>query len=72
MTSARLRIHGEYRDLMQAWSRTIERWRDPVARAFEEHRLRPIEPRIRSTVSAMEKIESMIEAARRECGDDRP
>lgn len=70
MTSARLRIHGEYRDLMLAWRRTMEQWRDPVARAFEERRLQPVEPRIRSTVAAMEKIESMIEAARRECGDD--
>jgi hypothetical protein len=70
MTSARLRIQGEYRDLMLAWRRTTERWRDPVSRAFEERRLLTIEPRIRSTVSAMEKIESMLDAARRDCGDD--
>jgi hypothetical protein len=41
-----------------------------VARAFEERRLRPVEPRIRSTVAAMEKIEALLDAARRECGDD--
>ena len=70
ITSARLRIHGEYRDLMIAWSRTLESWRDPVALAFEERRLRPVEPRIRSTVAAMEKIEALLDAARRECGDD--
>ena len=69
MTSARLRIHGEFRDLMIAWRRTNERWRDPVSRAFEKNRLEPIELRIRSTVGAMEKIESMIAQARRECGD---
>ena len=69
MTSARLRIHGEFRDLMIAWRRTNERWRDPVAQAFEKRRLEPIESRIRSTVGAMEKIESMIAQARRECGD---
>ena len=69
MTSARLRIHGEFRDLMIAWGRTNERWRDPVSQAFERRRLAPIEPRIRSTVGAMEKIESMIGQARRECGD---
>jgi hypothetical protein len=55
---------------MIAWSRTLESWRDPVARAFEERRLRPVEPRIRSTVAAMEKIEALLDAARRECGDD--
>ena len=69
MTAARLRIHGEFRDLMIAWRRTNERWRDPVARAFEKRRLDPVELRIRSTVGAMEKIESMIGQARRECGD---
>ncbi len=72
MTSARLRIHGDYRDLMHAWARTTERWRDPVARAFEERRLRPVEAKIRSTVTAMEKIEGLLASARRECGDDRP
>ena len=70
MTSARLRIHGEYRDLMIAWRRTSERWRDPVAVAFEKRRLEPIELRIRSTVGAMEKIEAMIAQARRESGED--
>lgn len=70
MTSARLRIHGEYRDLMIAWRRTTERWNDPVSRAFAVRRLETIEPKIRATVSAMEKMESMMTQARRDCGDD--
>ena len=69
MTAARLRIHGDYRDLMIAWRRTSERWKDPVSRAFEKKRLEPVALRIRATVGAMEKIESMIAQARRECGD---
>ncbi len=69
MTAARLRIHGEYRDLMIAWQRTGERWRDPVSRAFEKKQLEPVELQIRATVGAMEKIESMIAQAGRECGD---
>lgn len=70
ITSARLRINGEYRNLMIAWQRTTEQWQDPVAKAFKERRLMPIEPRIRATMAAMEKMEGLVQLATRECGDD--
>ena len=70
VSSARMRIKGELKDLMIAWQRSQETWRDPVSRAFEKVRLSPLDVRIRATMSAMEKIEKSLDQARRECGDD--
>jgi hypothetical protein len=70
ITSARMRIKGELKDLMINWNRAGETWRDPVSRAFEKARLAPLEIRIRATMTAMEKIEQSLMQARRECGDD--
>ena len=70
ITSARMRIKGELKDLMINWKRAGDSWRDSVSAAFEENQLAPLEKRVRSTVSAMEKIEAELARARRECGDD--
>ncbi len=70
MSSARHRMQAEYRDLMIAWMRTTERWNDPVSKAFESRRLEPIEAKLRTMASAMEKAELQLAQARRECGDD--
>ena len=70
MSSARHRMQAEYRDLMIAWMRTTERWNDPVSKAFESRRLEPIEAKLRTMASAMEKAELQLARARRECGDD--
>lgn len=70
VTSARMRMKGELKDLMIHWRRAREVWRDPVSMAFERTRLDPLEGRVRATMTAMEKIESSLAQARRECGDD--
>ena len=70
ITAARMRIKGELKDLKINWDRAGESWRDPVSAAFEAQQLKPLENRVRAAMSAMEKIESEIAKARRECGDD--
>ena len=70
VTSARMRIKGELKDLMINWKRAGDSWRDPVSAAFEQNQLVPLEKRVRATVSSMEKIEAQLAKARRDCGDD--
>ena len=60
VTSARMRMQSEYKELAIAWRRVSETWRDPVSRAFHERRIQPLERRIRSAATAMEQL----------CGDD--
>ena len=70
VTSARMRMQGEYKELAIAWRRVSETWRDPVSRAFHERRIQPLERRIRSAATAMEQLEGELAQARRDCGDD--
>lgn len=70
VASARMRVRGELKDLLIAWQRAQDSWRDPVSRAFEKRRLAPLDIQIRATMTAMEKIEKSLDQARRECGDD--
>ena len=70
VTSARRRIQSEYKDLMVAWIRAGESWRDPGSRAFEERRLRPLDRRLKAAATAMEHLEGELAKARRDCGDD--
>ena len=70
VSSSRMRIKSEFKDLLISWQRARESWRDPVSMAFERKRLLPMEGRIRATMTAMEKIESSLSQAKRDCGDD--
>ncbi len=70
VTSARMRMQSEFKDLAVAWRRVSETWHDPVSRAFHERRIQPLERRIRSAASAMEQLEGELAQARRDCGDD--
>lgn len=70
MTSARLRVQAEYRDLMIAWNQTVEGWNDPVSQAFKARRLDPLDAPLRSLVTAIEKAEVDIAKAKRDCQDD--
>jgi hypothetical protein len=70
MTSARVRLRLEHRNLMIAWDRSRESWRDGVSRAFEKRRLTPLDGQVRAACSVMEQIESLLEEARRDCGEE--
>jgi hypothetical protein len=70
VSSARMRVKGELKDLLIAWQRAQDSWRDPVSRAFEKNRIAPLDKQIRATMTAMEKIEKSLDQAKRECGDD--
>lgn len=70
MTSARIRLRLEHRNLMLAWNQARESWKDSVSRAFERRRLNPLDSQVRSACSVMEQLEAIMDSARRDCGDD--
>lgn len=57
------------KELMTAWKRAREAWDDSAARAFEQRYLEVLGPKIRATLSAMEKLSDATAAARRACSE---
>lgn len=63
----RAKMVGALKELMVKWDRTKETWDDPMSRTLEERVLLPLEPKIRSAATAMEKMGEVLARARREC-----
>jgi len=54
-------------ELRIKWDRTRTMWNDPVSASIEKEYLSPLEPRIRSTIAAMTRMQEITAKARREC-----
>lgn len=57
---ARLSIEG-------SWRAVEDRWRDSAAERFRAEHLDEIEPALRSAMSAMGRMQEVLERARAEC-----
>lgn len=71
MSSAvgRAMLADAHKELSVAWTRARDAWNDSAARAYEERYLEPLGPKIRATLSAMEKLSDATSAARRACSE---
>ena len=54
-------------DLMVAWSRTRDAWRDERAAAFEARYFGPLEAEVRRASDAMERMAAQLRSARSQC-----
>jgi len=66
--SARTRLKTSLKELQVRWDQVRARWDDVQSRDFEKTFLEPMEPRIRSAMTAMEKMEGILARVRRDCG----
>ena len=57
------------KELLHRWSEARMSWDDPVSRAFEKDHLLPLELDLKSAVSAMEHIATVISQVKRDCGE---
>ncbi len=55
------------KNLLLHWEETKARWNDPVARAFEEDHLGPLEQQVQSTRRAVDRLALTLNQAYREC-----
>lgn len=55
------------KQLINAWKIARRDWDDDKARWFEAEFLDPLSPKIRGTVSAMDKLASVAAQAERDC-----
>jgi hypothetical protein len=67
LADARSRIQSAHRDLLRAWWRAEEVWRDENARSFKQRIIAPADSIIRNALNGMEKVDSEIAQMRREC-----
>lgn len=69
LNSARATLIDATKKLNARWSRIRDQWDDPASRRIDEQFIEPLEPKVRSVVSAMNSMAEKINAAERECGD---
>ncbi len=56
-------------EVVQAhWDETTPRWADVVRKDFEENYWAPIEPTVKATLQAMDRLEQVLRKLRNVCG----
>lgn len=67
MSTSRAKMLGAMKELTLRWDRCREGWNDEASRTVEERIILPLEPRLRSAVTAMEKMGQILIKARHDC-----
>jgi hypothetical protein len=68
LATSRARLQGALKELRAHWDQAKSKWDDPMSREFEKRYLAPLEPMVRNTISAMDKMDGILAKARRDCG----
>ncbi len=68
LATSRARLQGALKELNIRWGEVRLKWNDPVSQDFEKRYVATLEPRVRNTLGAMEKMDAMLAQARRDCG----
>ncbi len=66
----RAKLSQGLKELQIRWKKAREQWNDPMADDIEKSVIDPLEPRIRATVTAIEKMHETLTRAKRECGPE--
>ncbi|MBT8484392.1 MAG: hypothetical protein HKO59_13835 [Phycisphaerales bacterium] len=67
LPTSRTRLVAALKELHSRWSTLSPKWRDAVAKSFEEEHVAPLEGKVRASVTAMEHMHDIVSRARREC-----
>ena len=71
LSDSKARLNSAHRDLMHAWYRIEQAWRDDTSRAFKERSIDPIDKQPRAAMNALDMMDETLRRVRNECGDDR-
>lgn len=69
LSDSKARMNAAHRDLMNAWYKVSEAWRDDTARAFRERSIEPIDRSLRAAMNALDAMDETLRRVRNECGD---
>jgi hypothetical protein len=67
VTVGRAKLMGALKDLKLRWDKAKLNWDDPMSADIEKTVIDPLEPQVRATVGAMERINEVLMKARRDC-----
>lgn len=67
MGASKSMVADAAKQLIDAWRAARRDWDDDIARKFEADFLAPISPRVRATVTAIDKIAALSTRAERDC-----
>jgi hypothetical protein len=70
LTVGRAKLVQALKDLEMRWNKTRMQWDDAMSEDIGKMVVEPLEPRVRATVSAIEKMVEVLSRAKRECGPD--
>jgi hypothetical protein len=70
MMVGRAKLAQGIKELQIRWQKARTQWDDPMADDIEKTVIEPLEPRIRATVTAIEKMHEVLNRAMRECGPE--
>lgn len=70
LTVGRAKLVQGMKELAMRWEKARAQWDDPMADDIEKTVVEPLEPRVRATVVAMEKMLETLTKAKRECGPE--
>ncbi|MCX5649911.1 MAG: hypothetical protein NTU45_00750 [Planctomycetota bacterium] len=69
LSDSKARINAAHRDLMNAWHKVSDVWRDDTARAFRDRSIEPIDRSLRAAMNALDAMEETLRRVRNDCGD---
>jgi hypothetical protein len=67
LTSAAVDLHRALEPASVAWEEVKETWKDPVSRDFEANLWQPLEGRVLTVLSAMDRLAPVLARALRDC-----
>jgi hypothetical protein len=67
MYESRGTLQKHFGELMRRWAELRREWDDPVARAFEQRFIAPIEPDLRNAMSGLDRMATVLAQLRRDC-----
>lgn len=67
ITVGHTQLQDATKDLLIRWERTKASWNDEKSRQLEEDFLVPLKPKVRATLTSLERLGALMGQARREC-----
>ncbi len=71
LSAGRYQLANAFKSLKQEWESTEGIWRDIVRKDFAEHHWDPLEARLASMLTAIDRLELEIASMRNDCGTQR-
>jgi hypothetical protein len=65
----RVKLIQAAKKLMMDWRQAQQEWRDDNSRQFDKKYMTPLELTVRAATSAMERMDTMLDSAQRDCAD---